>query len=60
MFDEEKCPRCGKSNYSTLDYEENYQDDYFTRDWYCRCDNCKSNFVITYLYELKSIKVSAS
>ena len=58
MFDEEKCPHCGESNYSTQGYEENYQDNYFTRDWYCKCDNCKSDFVITYLYELK--KVSAS
>ncbi len=60
MFSEEKCPNCGNGDYEVQDYDENYQDDYFSRSWYCKCGNCKSDFTITYLYELKKIEVSES
>ena len=60
MFSEEKCPSCNSGDYEVQDYEEDYQDDYFSRDWYCKCGNCKSLFTITYLYKLTSVEVSAS
>ena len=60
MFSEEKCPSCNSGDYEVQDYEEDYQDDYFSREWYCKCDNCKSLFTITYLYKLTSVEVSAS
>lgn len=60
MFVEEKCPNCGSTDYEIQDDTENFQDDYCSREWYCECCNCKSEFVITYIYELKSIEVSAS
>jgi len=57
MFDEERCPYCECGDYDVDDYEEDYQDDYFTREWICTCTNCKASFVITYLYKLKSVEV---
>ena len=58
MFSEEKCPYCASGDYEVQNYEEDYQDDYFTRDWYCKCSSCKSDFTITYYYELKKVEVS--
>jgi len=60
MFREEKCPSCGSGDYEVQDCEENFQDNEYSCEWYCKCDNCKSDFVITYLYELKHIEVSGS
>ena len=58
MFDEERCPNCDSGDYEVQDYEENYWDEGFTREWACKCSNCKSNFIITYYYELKKVEVS--
>jgi membrane protease subunit (stomatin/prohibitin family) len=29
-------------------------------EWVCTCGNCKSQFTITYIYELKRVEVSES
>ena len=58
MFSEEKCPHCASGDYEVQNYEENYWDEAFTREWHCQCSNCKSNFTITYYYELEKVEVS--
>ena len=60
MFSEERCPHCERDNYEVDDYTEDYQDDYYSREWECTCTNCKAHFTITYIYELKRVEVSES
>jgi hypothetical protein len=60
MFSEERCPHCACGDYEVDDYTEDYQDDYYSREWVCTCGNCKSQFTITYVYELKRVEVSGS
>lgn len=58
MFNDEKCPYCNSGDYEVQDYMEDYWDDNFTREWQCKCSDCKSDFTITYYYELKKAEVS--
>lgn len=60
MFSEERCPHCACGDYEVDDYTEDYQDDYYSREWVCTCGNCKTQFTITYVYELKRVEVSDS
>lgn len=52
------CPHCESSDYEVQGYDEICENDYFSQIWYCQCDNCKSRFTITRLYELKKVEVS--
>lgn len=58
MFSEEKCPYCDSGDYDVQNYTEDFWDDGITREWDCQCSNCKSNFTITYYYELIKVEVS--
>lgn len=60
MFSKERCPHCACDDYEVDDYTEDYQDDYYSREWVCTCGNCKTQFTITYVYELKRVEVSGS
>lgn len=58
MFNEEKCPYCDSGDYEVQNYEEHWEDKSLTLEWDCQCSNCKSNFTISYYYELKKVEVS--
>lgn len=60
MFSEERCPHCACGDYKVNDYIDDYQDNYYLREWACICANCKTQFTITHTYELKKVEVSDS
>lgn len=57
MLDYEQCPYCGSENFSTDDYNENYDIDEVSFYWRCNCNECKKVFDITKWYKLVETSV---
>ena len=60
MFEEEKCPTCGNTDYETEDYYEEFDYTSARQLCECKCSKCGQPFVIERTYNLKSVEVSAS
>ena len=59
MFEEEKCPICGSTEYDTEDYCEEFDYTAARQWWECKCAKCEQIFTIERTYNLKSVEVSA-
>ena len=49
------CPKCGNEDYTTLDYEENFEERSVDVWWTCHCDKCNTKFVKNMTYKLQNV-----